>query len=245
MCTVSWSYASDGTLAVCFNRDEQHTRAESLPPRVWPGGFLAPVDTDAGGTWLAVRQDGTVLALLNHYPSEDPPLSGGLSRGAVIPALAGLPVSPRLKGIRAILTLHPNPFRLLVLPPFGTSRRLFTWDGARLTAKRIRTPLGMLTSSSWNTAKVVASRQASFRLWKNEFPAPHLADLQCFHRQSQHPRGTAWAVCMKREDARSVSLNSILLRHGTAAMTHQLRRPGEAGFSTAITSMEIILVPPL
>lgn len=242
MCTVSWSYAGDGALALCFNRDEQHTRAESLPPQVWPGGFLAPVDTAAGGTWLAVRPDGTVLALLNHYPADVPPLSGGVSRGAVIPSLAVPSATPRLKEIRVILKLRPNPFQLLVLPPDATARKLFTWDGHRLTSKRIHTPLGVLTSSSWNTAKVVASRQAAFRLWKNEHPAPRLADLQHFHQQAQHLRGTAWAVCMNRQDARSVSFNTIFLGHGTAVMTHQFRAPGTSGFSGAIHSVEIPLL---
>ena len=77
MCSVSWSRARGG-LIVVMNRDERRDRAAACRPRRWPGdgesgGFTAPVDGDAGGTWIAVRETGVVLALLNHQPARPAP----------------------------------------------------------------------------------------------------------------------------------------------------------------------------
>ena len=68
MCSLSWVRRRDA-LIVVMNRDERRDRAPARPPRRWrgaDGGFTAPVDGDAGGTWIAAKDSGVVLALLNH-----------------------------------------------------------------------------------------------------------------------------------------------------------------------------------
>ena len=67
MCTVSWLYHPGGYQLFC-NRDEKHHRLPALPPLscVHRGmQYVAPVDGDAGGTWLAVNEAGLTLCLLN------------------------------------------------------------------------------------------------------------------------------------------------------------------------------------
>ena len=54
MCTVSWMLQANGYQLFC-NRDEKKTRPIALPPRVHSCAgvqFLAPVDTQSGGSWL-------------------------------------------------------------------------------------------------------------------------------------------------------------------------------------------------
>lgn len=243
MCTVIWSFKSHGELALCFNRDEKHTRAAGLPPQVWPEGFLAPVDATAGGTWLAVRRGGMVLALLNHYPVGFTPVLNGESRGALIPALAAQLKAPELPDLRTLVSERMNPFRLLCLAPNDLVPTVFTWDGSSLTRQRpAPRAVGLLTSSSWNTAPVVAARHTMFRAWKKKYPYPLLEDLREFHRQAQHPRGSAWAVCMSREDARTVSMNTIQIANGQAVMTHQLRTRSADSFNADIHTMQMQLV---
>jgi uncharacterized protein with NRDE domain len=83
MCTlVVAAHVFDGyPLVVVANRDEQLDRASS-PPFVWPGGFLAPCDDVAGGTWLGINDKGVVVGITNRYLG--PKDHTRLSRGALV-----------------------------------------------------------------------------------------------------------------------------------------------------------------
>ncbi len=233
MCTVTWTHPRPGHLVLCFNRDEKHTRFAGLPPCVWDeGGFLAPQDASRGGTWLAVRRDGRVLALLNHYPAGFTPAYASPSRGLLIPALAATEDEISSALLRLHILPGMSPFRLLCLMPHELGAVVFAWDGTRLTRRRLapRTT-GMLTSSSWNTTAVVASRHGIFRQWGKEHAHPSQADLEAFHRDTRHPRGRAWAVCMSRGDARTVSLTTIHISRNEANMSHWFTEKDEENFA--------------
>ena len=83
MCTVSWTREPDG-YHLLANRDEKRTRAIAQPPRVrrhFGVRYLAPTDTDHGGTWIAVNEYGIAACLLNR-----PGLTRGVqSRGLLRP----------------------------------------------------------------------------------------------------------------------------------------------------------------
>lgn len=53
-------------LVVVANRDEQLGRPSS-PPSRWPGGFIAPRDEVAGGTWLGYSDHGVFVGITNRY----------------------------------------------------------------------------------------------------------------------------------------------------------------------------------
>src|SRR3954468_4047366 len=88
MCTlVVAAHVFEGNpLVIVANRDERLDRASS-PPSIWPGGFLAPRDDVAGGTWLGVNPSGVFVGITNRYlGSQD---ATRVSRGAlVVDALA-------------------------------------------------------------------------------------------------------------------------------------------------------------
>ena len=188
-----------------MNRDERHDRAPAKAPRRWPAGFLAPVDADAGGTWIAARPDGVVLALLNHHDGVSPPAGQPrLSRGTIVATLAAATGVPDARALRACGLASYAPFRLLVIGRRGTPR-VFTWNGTRLTSRRLAARAGFLTSSSWNSRRVIAARQARFRRFLREHPTPTRVDIETLLREDTDPRGTPWAICMTRDDARTVS----------------------------------------
>ena len=204
MCSVSWTRRS-GRLVVVMNRDERHDRAPARRPRRWPAGFLAPLDTGAGGTWIAARPDGVVVALLNHHHGAWPaPGRPHQSRGHLVAILAGEPGVPDARALRACGLTAYAPFRLLIVGRRGTPR-VFTWNGRRLTWRDLPARVGFLTSSSWNSRRVIAARQARFRRFLRAHPAPTRADLVALHGETVDPRGTPWAICMTRDDARTVS----------------------------------------
>ena len=83
MCTlVLASHVFEGyPLVVVANRDERLDRRSS-PPFVWPQGFLAPRDEEAGGTWIGVNAAGVFVAITNRYLG--PNDGSRVSRGALV-----------------------------------------------------------------------------------------------------------------------------------------------------------------
>jgi Transport and Golgi organisation 2 len=228
MCSLSWSRRR-GALVVVMNRDERRDRAPARPPRRWrgeDGGFLAPVDGDAGGTWIAVKDSGVVLALLNHHSRGDSgavAVAGArprISRGLLVTTLtaeAGIPDAARL---RAAGLAAYAPFRLFVTGP-RVPPRAFTWNGATLSAHRLDPNLGFLTSSSWNARAVVPARHARFRAFARAHRRPTRDDLLGFHAQAGDPRGTPWAICMSRDDARTVSVTAVEVTMAGVSMRYR------------------------
>ena len=230
MCSLSWIRRRDA-LIVVMNRDERRDRAPARPPRRWrgaDGGFTAPVDGDAGGTWIAARDSGVVLALLNHQAPDDSGVAGAagagrlISRGVLVTTLAAEAAPPDAARLRAAGLASYAPFRLFVAGP-RFPPRVFTWNGATLSTRRLDPRLGFLTSSSWNARAVVPARHARFRAFARAHPRPTRADLLGFHAQADDPRGTPWAVCMSRDDARTVSVTVVEVTAAGVAMRYRAR----------------------
>ncbi len=212
MCSVSW-IRGRGSLVVVMNRDERRDRAPARPPRLWRGGveaFTAPVDGQAGGTWIAARDSGVVLALLNHQPARGAPAPAAslISRGRLIAALAGEAGVPDGARLRDAGLASFAPFRLFVAAP-AVPPRVFTWNGVALTSRRLDPRAGFLTSSSWNPRAVLPARHARFRAFRRAHPSPSRGDLVAFHDEASDVRGGAWAIRMSRNDARTVSVTAI------------------------------------
>ncbi len=67
MCTVSF-YKNKTQTIITSNRDEHHSRAKALPPKVYQTEKYQLIyckDAQANGTWMALRNDGTTIVLLN------------------------------------------------------------------------------------------------------------------------------------------------------------------------------------
>ena len=67
MCTVSF-YKNKEQIIITSNRDEHHSRAKALPPQIFQTETYQLIycrDTQANGTWMALRNDETVIVLLN------------------------------------------------------------------------------------------------------------------------------------------------------------------------------------
>ncbi len=78
MCTVSF-YKNKTETIITSNRDEHHSRAKALPPQIYQTenfDLIYCKDAQANGTWMALRNDGAVIVLLNgafeRYPLSPP-----------------------------------------------------------------------------------------------------------------------------------------------------------------------------
>ena len=201
MCTATWLMNPDGYELFC-NRDESRTRKTALPPSAQERNgvkFIAPRDGDFGGTWIAVNEVGLSLCLLNYYPSiNDQPLTiSSRSRGLLLSSLidSGSVAEAAARLRRTSLEIF-RPFLMLVLA-LGNPVGQHAWDGRKLSSAKARLPV---TTSSFDTANVIAARQAKFGELQGE--AYHM---------SRDERGGAYSVCMTRDDAQTVSFSHIIV----------------------------------
>lgn len=201
MCTVSWIHQPGGYHLFC-NRDEKRTRGIAQPPRLAGGEggrYVAPLDSDSGGTWIAVNAYGVSLCLLNRGSA--PALR---SRGHVIPDLIWARCVDDCAFLLQQADLTPfAPFTLLLLEPEEPAL-VAEWDGNRLTAQ-VGAP-APLTSSSFEPESVCGERLHHFARLAPCDPEAHFR----FHASHQ---GTspAHAPCMHRNDAHTVSFSHILV----------------------------------
>ena len=108
MCTIllTWGSVAGVPVMLAANRDELIARP-SAPPGILSSSPLIVGGRDlvAGGTWLAVRADGTICAVTNRHPAEGPPVTPDptrRSRGEIpVGLLTGDPagVPERLTGL--------------------------------------------------------------------------------------------------------------------------------------------------
>lgn len=207
MCTISWIHDANGYQLLC-NRDEKLTRKSALEPRLAVRNgtrFLAPVDGDFGGTWIATNEFGVSVCLLNGANltgSEIHAVAPGRSRGSLpldlIPEPSVAAICNRLE--ESDLSAFA-PFTLAALEP-GNPAAVLEWDGSKRTLLFEEADRFMLTSSSFDSEEVRRSRQEEYR---------HVhADegLFAFHR-SHAPARSAYSTCMHRADAETVSFSWI------------------------------------
>ncbi len=218
MCTVSWLPAPGG-YTLCFNRDERHTRGPALPPehRVAAGrAFLAPYDSDHGGTWLAVNDAGLTLALLNRYgPRRGTAMGPARSRGLVILELIGAGgVTAALQALERADLRHTAPFVLVALEP-DRPPRLAEWDGAILAMATHHAPGLLHTSSAVQEPEVAAARRAHFAAAAPGTPAA----LAALHH-SHHPARGKCSVCMHRDDAETRSFSQVTVTAERVTLQH-------------------------
>jgi uncharacterized protein with NRDE domain len=110
VCTIllAWKSHPGTPVVLAANRDELIARPSAPPGILWRSPLIVGGrDLVAGGTWLAVAEDGTVCAVTNRHPGEGPPLPPDPSRRS----RGEIPV--------ALLTIAPAdvPARLAALGP--------------------------------------------------------------------------------------------------------------------------------
>jgi hypothetical protein len=81
--TIAWQVFDDAPVVVAANRDESLDRPSDPPAaRDWGAAVVAPVDREAGGTWLGYNEHGVVVGLANRWTAES--VDGDRSRGLLV-----------------------------------------------------------------------------------------------------------------------------------------------------------------
>ena len=226
MCTaVVWPVLDGYVFA--FNRDELLSRPPALPPHQ-RGVFLAPIDPEGGGTWLATNVFGLTLAALNVYEAAtcepEPPVR---SRGLLVTDLAD---AATLAEFATRIQAHPHlrhtrPFHLLAVAPEQPVLDAH-WDGQTLTLTQADLPV-LRVSAAIDAPAVIAARTVEFQKLQADLRTSTaigetLRTWIGSHALNGAPRGT----CMHREPfAATVSHTQVFVRPLATAMWYLAGAP--------------------
>jgi hypothetical protein len=222
MCTLVWGSDRAGWW-LCFNRDEQRSRARAEPPairKIDGAKVLAPLDPDGGGTWVAVNEHGLALVLLNRYGDASlvPRTGAQRSRGLLVLDLsAARSVREVEKGLEKTDFTPYEPFHLYLLRQGEGIHS--SWDSGG--GLRISPPDTFLTTSSYRPSEVAAARG---RLWKEQAGEGSVRpERAAAILRTRNPDRPAFGLCMDREDARTVSQLQVQVDGNEARVSYRER----------------------
>ena len=218
MCTVSWIHTPTG-YQLLSNRDERDTRKPALAPVIHEAAgvrFIAPVDGDHGGSWIAVNEFGITFSLVNRYrcgqcSSETKPKPP--SRGLLLTSLADCRSQEDVHSRFDSLDLPAHqPFTVAVLAP-GKPSLLLHWTGRDSLVECNGETAMPLISSSFDPRGVEVYRKRLFSTLAAERGCVDLQLLMDFHA-SHAPIPSAYSPCMHRENALTMSFSRVTVADG-------------------------------
>jgi uncharacterized protein with NRDE domain len=226
MCTATW-IRTRGGYELFFNRDELATRkpARAPVPSVREGvRLLAPVDGDAGGTWIGVNEHGIAVGLANGPTSGPAPRSRGLLVLDLLAAASLAEVEGRLRAA------DPRQYRSFALFAIDRAGETGIWSSdARKIERRPGEGEGaLLVSSSRDAVRAKRERLALLERMARANGGLDAKLLAAFHASHEPERGP-YSPCMHREDASTVSLTHVVVGANGIEMEYRAGSPCEAG----------------
>lgn len=235
MCTVSWLHGPGG-YTLWHSRDERRSRGPGLPPEFGSSGegvsWIAPRDTDAGGTWVGVNTRGVTIGIANLFLRLPPlPPDRKLSRGLLVrDLLDSRSVAEAEERVGRVDLSWFEPFTLAAVDEAGIPR-LLRWDRTQL---RLVAPLGpvLLVTSAGPGAGIERRRK---ELFERESAAGHLTGerLEALYRAPPTPDGVG--LCVQRPEVGTVSLTRVDVRTGAVSLTYTPGPPCRVPAGRAIT----------
>jgi hypothetical protein len=208
MCTVTFIPVKEKTF-ITSNRDEKQKRSHALSSAVYPmqtGKILFPKDSDAGGTWFAVHENGNSLVFLNggwvNHQSKPPYRK---SRGLILLDL--LDSEMPFHSFLAVSLHNIEPFTAII----RDDGQLFEcrWDGH----EKYYYPLDREVPHIWSSVtlydeEVIARRRSWFDDWLKENPFPSQEDILNFHLFSGSGDGHNDPLMNRKGEVYTVSITS-------------------------------------
>lgn len=182
MCTVTFIRKREHFF-ITSNRDEKIHRGKALPPSVYHIGLadlLFPKDTDAGGTWIVLKNNTTAAVLLNGgFVSHQSAPPYRRSRGLIL--LDILAASDPESFFTKINLTEIEPFTLILLQDY----KLYEcrWNGQ----EKFKSLLDTQQNYIWSSATLYAESTQQQRLewfakWQKANPDPDIENIVHFHR---------------------------------------------------------------
>ncbi|HEY6975220.1 MAG TPA: NRDE family protein [Chitinophagaceae bacterium] len=211
MCTVTYIPAGEKKF-ITSNRDEKTFRKKALPPQSYLHDgirLIYPKDSEAGGSWIALNENGNVAVLLNggfEKHISEPPYKK--SRGLVF--LDIIKHTSPAKYFLNVDLLKIEPFTVIIFE----QHKLFEcrWTGVEKICKE----LDQLKPHIWSSVTLYnedirRQREQWFEQWLNKHPYPDEKDILQFHQFAGDGNKSTDLVMKRGELYHTVSITSIEL----------------------------------
>ncbi|MEO8173151.1 MAG: NRDE family protein [Sediminibacterium sp.] len=220
MCTVTFIPTSNGVY-LTSNRDEKHTRSiAGHPVKYDVNGYqlLYPTDRDAGGSWIAAKDNGEAAVLLNGgFVNHVPEKKYRKSRGLVFLELIGATQPDQQFSSIDLAGIAPFTLVLFVAATLIECR----WDGKEKHISALDHTVPHIWSSV--TLYDIAARQERenwFKEWLANTPFINTQTIAGFHRCGG--KGNSWngLVLNRNNQLFTVSITSVFIKPGSAEMDY-------------------------
>ncbi|MEP6595953.1 MAG: NRDE family protein, partial [Ginsengibacter sp.] len=184
MCTVTFIPVKDKYF-ITSNRDEKVFRKAAIPPQVYRINgrrIMFPKDGEAGGSWIALHENGNAAVLLNGaFVKHDPQPAYACSRGLIF--LEIIRANMRVKQFMSMNLFMIEPFTIILFDHNDLYE--CRWDGN----KKHFAQLEKYRPYIWSSAtlygeETVKKREGWFAKFLNKNPYPSQADIFNFHKFS-------------------------------------------------------------
>ena len=220
MCTLAWLRRPEG-FTLWHSRDEQRSRGRAIPPMVGHAsgvGWIAPRDSDSGGTWVGVNTYGLVVGIANLFVGSAPvPPAQKVSRGILVQELLGSPTLLQVeRRLRSFDLDSFEPFTLVFLES-GHDPIILRWDRVAIRPGPALGPILLVTSAGGSRA-IEDQRK---RLFEN---TGLTADqIEALYRAP--PESELASVCVHRPEVSTVSLTRIEVLADQVSLTYTPGQP--------------------
>ena len=233
MCTVTFIARQRG-YCLGMNRDEKLTRPTGLPPKekkVNGRAVISPSEP-GGGTWIAVNDHGTTLALINWYSIAARVGGKAVSRGEVINSMsAAISADVEDDALNGLPLDRINPFLLIGIYPVTGEIIEWRWNLSQLVRKSHRWKAQQWISSGFDEPTAQSVRGKTFQRAARQHSAGSVGWLRRLHR-SHSPEAGPFSTCMHRADAATVSYTEVTISLSQARMRYHEGAPCQSSTSS-------------
>jgi len=220
MCTVTFIPSGD-KIYITSNRDEKSGRRQALPPRFYIHNdvqLLYPRDEDAGGSWIAINENGNAAVLLNGAFVKHTAFSSyRKSRGLIF--LDIIKSYTPVKYFSEIDLYGIEPFTIITIE----AGNLFEcrWNGI----KKFRKQLQISNPYIWSSAtlydtEVKRKREQWFSDWITGNKMPTQNNILSFHRFAGDGNISTDLLMNREGQVYTVSITSIELDNTNATIRY-------------------------
>jgi len=238
MCTVTVVPTRE-TVRLACNRDELRSRPAARPPHIQRFGYrraVLPVDPASGGTWVAVNDAWLAMTILNVNQEDSGRKLTVLprSRGTIIPHLLGCDtLASALSHATALKPTLYAPFRLVLTDRKELAEVRSDGRHVWLVSRTALAESLFFTSSGLGDHLVEKPRRQLFLEFFSR-PGDLVARQENFHRH-HWPERPHLSVCMRREDARTVSHTVVSLGRDRVTLTYHPDAPDQPAVPVAVS----------
>lgn len=220
MCTVTYIPVND-KFFLSSNRDEKNSRSRAVPPMVYRLSnklLIFPKDGDAGGSWIALHENGNAAVLLNGAFEKHEPLPAyRKSRGLIF--LIIIAEKRPVRYFHQMDLLDIEPFTLVIVE----NNNLYEcrWNGTEKFYQQLSKHRPYIWSSvTLYDKEIIKKREKWFAGFLNKTPHPTQKDILEFHQFTGDGNNHGDLVMEREGIFATVSITSMLLTHERGSMKY-------------------------